>query len=251
MNRILFDKEEISPDDTAVFSGVRAEHVLSVLHGHIGQTLKTGVIDGLIGTSLIERIDPLPPNPETGLPQGRITVRCTHDAAPLPPWIDVILAPPRPRAFKRLIPQLAALGVRRIVLIGAEKTEKAFWGAQVLKPQLYRPLFIDGLMQAGTTALPTLTIEKSFRRYAVNGRLAADFPTPHRIAAHPGADHSLLSFGNPAQDGLPVLAVGPEGGWTDGELEILESLSFRRYSLGPRILRTDTALIALLARLMG
>ncbi len=247
MNRILFEPSEISPDGVATFSGTRAEHVLAVLHGHVGQTLKTGVVDGLIGTSTIETIEPLPPDPETKLPQGRITVRCTHNETPIPPWIDLILAPPRPRAFKRLLPQLASLGVRRMVLVGAEKTEKAFWGAQALKPEIYRPLFIDGLMQAGVTAMPKISMEKSFRRYATLGRLESDFPTPTRIVAHPGADNS--SHPVFSADDIPVLAVGPEGGWTDEEIAILESLSFRRYSLGPRILRTDTALIALLARL--
>ena len=47
-----------------------------------------------------------------------------------------------------------------------------------------------------------------------------------------------------------MLAVGPEGGWTDAEVGLLEDKGFARMSLGPRILRTDTALIALLSRLM-
>jgi len=250
MNRIIFEQSEIAPDGRATFSDARAEHVLAVLHGVVGQTLKTGVVDGPVGTSTIEDITPLPPDPATGLPQGRITVRVSHNTAALPPWIDLILAPPRPRAFKRLLPQLAALGVRRIVLVGAEKVEKAFWGAQVLKPEVHRPLLLDGLMQAGVTAMPIISIEKSFRRYTMSGRLAADFPTSVRIVAHPGADHSPPSSAPSTPDELPVLAVGPEGGWTDSEIALLESLSFRRHSLGPRILRTDTALIALLAQLM-
>ena len=47
-----------------------------------------------------------------------------------------------------------------------------------------------------------------------------------------------------------MLAVGPEGGWTDEEVGMLEEKRFARMSLGPRILRTDTALIALISRLM-
>jgi 16S rRNA (uracil1498-N3)-methyltransferase len=46
------------------------------------------------------------------------------------------------------------------------------------------------------------------------------------------------------------LAVGPEGGWTDDEVSLLEEKGFARYSLGPRILRTDTALVSLLSQLM-
>ena len=46
--------------------------------------------------------------------------------------------------------------------------------------------------------------------------------------------------------GRTLLAVGPEGGWNAFELDLLESRGFRRISLGPRPLRTDTACIALL-----
>ena len=41
MNRILFESGEIS-DGIAVFGGVRAQHVVKVLHGEVGQVLKTG-----------------------------------------------------------------------------------------------------------------------------------------------------------------------------------------------------------------
>ena len=55
MNRILFEKSEIT-DDIATFCRERAEHVMNVLHGEVGQILKTGEIDGKIGTSEIVEI---------------------------------------------------------------------------------------------------------------------------------------------------------------------------------------------------
>ena len=266
MNRILFEPGEVSPDGTAVFGGPRAEHVLNVLHGEVGQVLKTGVVDGPVGTSVVESIEPLPPDPATGLAQGRIAVRCTHAGAAVAPWADLLLAPPRPRAMKRLRPQLGQMGVGRIVLVGAEKVEKAFWGAQLLKPEVYRPLLLDGLMQAGTTALPTIQVEKSFRHYLEKGRFAADFAdSGRRVLAHPyvrapeaGAQPGWKgaqsgSGGAPApgaRERRTLVAIGPEGGWTDAEVALLEAHGFDRLSLGPRILRTDTAAIALLARLM-
>ena len=235
MNRILFEPGEIR-DGRATFSDARAEHVLNVLHGTEGQTLKTGILDGPVGTSVIERIE-----------GNAVTVRCTHETPPLQPWLDLILAPPRPRAMKRLLPQLASLGVRRIVLVGAEKVEKAFWGAQLLKEEIYRPLLIDGLQQAGTTSVPTIHIAKNFKRF-LDFQFDSDFggQSP-RILAHP----SPLRGQSPTLRGQsPVLAVGPEGGWTDAEVGLLEEKGFARMSLGPRILRTDTALIALISRLM-
>jgi RsmE family RNA methyltransferase len=44
-----------------------------------------------------------------------------------------------------------------------------------------------------------------------------------------------------------LLAVGPEGGWTDFELQLLETHGFQPFGMGSRTLRTDTACISLLA----
>lgn len=239
MNRILFERGEIV-DGVATFGGARAEHVLNVLHGEVGQILKTGEIGGLNGTSEIVRIG----RGDDGAPQ--VAVRVSHAEEPLPSWIDLVLAPPRPRAMKRLLPQLATLGVGRIVLVGAEKVEKDFWGATLLKEENWRPLFVDGLMQAGTGVMPTLELRRGFRRF-VRDELDKMFPTANRIVAHPYEDGCGESAEVPS--GRPLLAIGPEGGWTDGEVELMEGRGFRRLSLGPRILRTDTATVAALARL--
>ena len=264
MNRILFETDEIV-NGVATFGGERAEHVMKVLHGEVGQVLKTGEINGPIGTSVITGISRLP----SSVSSPEITVACSHAGQSLQPWIDLILAPPRPRVMKRLLPQLATMGVGRIFLVGAKKVEKDFWGATLLKPENYRPLLIAGLMQAGTSILPTLETRRNFRKF-VNEELDALWPNATRIVAHPygGGDED---FRRETEDlrrletldgrrGLksnvsgplprPLLAIGPEGGWTDEEVTLLEEHGFARYSLGSRILRTDTATVALLAQLM-
>ena len=232
MNRILFESSEIA-DGVATCSDARAEHILAVLHGEVGQTLKTGELDGRIGTGEIVSIE------------GRtVSVKVSHTEESLRPWCDLVLAPPRPRVMKRLLPQLASLGVGTIVLVGAKKVEKDFWGATLLKEENYRPLLVDGLMQAGTSVVPRMETRRNFRRF-VGDELDSLFPTANRVVGHPGGATNA-----PAQKpGRLLLAVGPEGGWTDDEVSLLESHGFSRYSLGSRILRTDTALVALLARL--
>ena len=235
MNRILFEHDEIR-DGVAVFGGERAEHVLKILHGEVGQTLKVGEVDGKIGTGEI-----------TAIAGGEITVRVDLTDAALPTWVDLILAPPRPRVMKRLLPQLATLGVGRLVLVGAKKVEKDFWGATLLQEANYRPLLVDGLMQAGTTELPRLELRRGFRRFVAD-ELETMFPTANRVVAHPYAAGAPSAGGR--KEGRLLLAIGPEGGWTDDEVALLEEHGFARYSLGARILRTDTAAIALLAQLM-
>ena len=238
MNRILFEPAEIA-GDLATFGGARAEHVRTVLHGEVGQILKTGELDGPIGTGEIVEMG------------ESIRVRVRHTDVPLPPWVDLVLAPPRPRVLKRLLPQLATLGVGRIVLVGAKKVEKDFWGATLLKEEIYRPLLVDGLMQGCVSSrVPTLETRRNFRKF-VTDELDALFPTVSRLVAHPyGADGGGAANGAQSGAGRLLLAIGPEGGWTDEEVALLEAHGFSRHSLGPRILRTDTATVALLAQLM-
>ena len=149
--------------------------------------------------------------------------------------------------MKRLLPQLATMGVGRIVLVGAQKVEKDFWGATLLKEENYRPLLIDGLMQGGTSILPKIECWKSFNRFLREG--LSSFATTERIVAHPYVEEVVVGSGS-GREGKPLLAIGPEGGWTDEEVAKLIENGFRGYSLGSRILRTDTATIALLAQLM-
>ena len=244
MNRILFEKDEIV-DGIATFGGERAEHVMNVLHGEVGQILKTGEIGGFIGTGVITGIT----RPLSSVSSPEITVACSHDKRSLRPWVDLILAPPRPRVMKRLLPQLATMGVGRIFLVGAKKVEKDFWGATLLKPENYRPLLIDGLMQAGTSILPTLETRRNFRKF-VKEELDTLWPEAKRIVAHPYDGNRTIEQPERSNNRAILLAVGPEGGWTDEEVTLLEEHGFARYSLGSRILRTDTATIALLAQLM-
>jgi len=244
VNRILFEKEEVS-DGIAAFDDVRAEHVLNVLHGEVGQVLRTGEVDGPIGTSEILEIS----RPTSPAARPVVKVRCCHVGKSMSPWVNLILAPPRPRVMKRLLPQLATMGVGRIFLVGAKKVEKDFWGATLLKPENYRPLLVDGLMQAGTSVLPTLETRRNFRKF-VNEEIDALFGAGPRIVAHPYGDKAPVAASPDPRYPSLLLAVGPEGGWTDDEVALLESRGFARYSLGARILRTDTATIALLARLM-
>ena len=255
MNRILFETDEIR-DGVATFGGARAEHVMNVLHGEVGQVLKTGEINGPIGTGVIKSIetlccDDLSSDQPTNRPTDhvRISVSVCHEEESLRPWIDLILAPPRPRVMKRLLPQLATMGVGRIFLVGAKKVEKDFWGATLLKPENYRPLLIDGLMQAGTSILPTLETRRNFRKF-VKEELDGLWPMSRRIVAHPYGDTSVSSSSLVPRPSSLLLAVGPEGGRTDEEVALLEEHGFARYSLGSRILRTDAATVALLAQLM-
>ena len=70
------------------------------------------------------------------------------------------------------------------------------------------------------------------------------------LVAHPEAGEGLKQALGTEISGRTLLAVGPEGGWVDFEIDKFIEQSFVPVSMGERVLRTDTAVVALLAQLM-
>ena len=239
MNRILFEPAEDRGGEVRL-AGPRAHHVWAVLQAQPGETVRAGEIGG-------DRYD-----------EAEVVVSTPSECIlrlgePSPPLLrsswDLLLALPRPKCLRRLWPQIAALGPERVYLTAAEKVEKDYWGSTFLRPEVYAPLLREGIEQSGDTIIPAVEVHRRLkplvedvlpRRYAEGRRLVAHPPRAGAPAAAPKA---------PAAKGTGIVAVGPEGGWSDYELRMFEAAGFRRVSLGPRVLRTDTAVVALLAQL--
>lgn len=67
----------------------------------------------------------------------------------------------------------------------------------------------------------------------------------------PDADARSLAELGLAPDAVVVLAIGPEGGWSARDLQVLGEAGFDGLRLGPRVLRTETAGITAIAALQG
>ena len=70
-----------------------------------------------------------------------------------------------------------------------------------------------------------------------------------RIVAHPGVHRSVADAVRGREGERVLVAVGPEGGWNDFELNLLAHRGFIAVGMGARPLRSDTATIALLSLL--
>ncbi len=178
-------------------------------------------------------------------PRWKWHVSSRSDAPPVPP-VDVLLALPRPKVMRRLWAPLAALGVGRIVLTNAARVERHYFDTHVLEVGTYRPLLIEGLQQARDTRVPVVSIHRQFR-VLVEDELDRLCPQRARLVAQPGAARPPGDVLQTHAGERVLLAIGPEGGWNDFELGLLDAHGFRAVSLGPRVLRTDTACVALLA----
>ncbi|MEG2415516.1 MAG: RsmE family RNA methyltransferase [Kiritimatiellia bacterium] len=227
MNLILIEPSELV-DDRCVLTGHRAEHLRVFLHAAPGTVFQVGILEGAIGQGTVLAVT---------AEAVTFSVRC--EETPLAPWFDLVLALPRPRSLKRILFQTAAMGVRNIFLIGAQKVEKSYFSMHLLRPEEYRPVLIDGLMQGKTTRVPQVSIVPRFGE--LWERLPADVGL--RLIANPASERVSFS----SQKGPVLIAVGPDGGWTESENAAFLAHGFYPLTLGARPLRTDTAVIALAA----
>lgn len=236
MNLVLLEPSEIGADGRAVLSDARAAHLRDVLKVKPGSTVRIGALDGPRGTAVVENAD-----------AAAVVLTCELEGdAPPHPRVDLLLALPRPKVMRRLWAQLAAVGVGRIILANAYKVERVYFDTHWLGPETYRPLLIEGLQQAQDTRLPEVTIHRQLK-VLVEDELEALCPGALRLLADPGATQRIGGLAAPGPSARVLLAVGPEGGWTEYERKLQQDHGFRAVGIGARSLRSDTACIALLA----
>lgn len=236
MNLLLVDLRDAVGDEIIV-TGRRAEHLLKVLKVAPGDTVRVGIVNGLIGTGRVMAID------RGGV---RLVVELTQQPV-CDLHIELILALPRPIMLQRILKQATVLGVRRFHLIRSRRVEKSFFHSPVLESEKIRALLLEGMEQAMDTWLPEVQIHHQFKPFVEDVLPILD---GQGLIADPGGAGSLAGIpvsGEPGQRLL--LAVGPEGGWSDYELQCFAERGFYGFTMGNRILHVDTATVALLAQL--
>jgi RsmE family RNA methyltransferase len=146
--------------------------------------------------------------------------------------------------FRRTLQTCATLGVKELWLINSYKVEKSFWQTPWLQQPALRDNLVLGLEQARDTLMPRVHIRKLFKPF-VEDELPALLAGKQALVAHPGsAQPCPVHLQGPA-----VLCIGPEGGFTDYEVDKLQQAGCQAVHLGQRILRVETAVPVLVSRL--
>jgi len=233
MNLLLLNSNQIN-GTMAQINGRQLEHLQRVQGLEVGDSLRVGEINGLMGTGFITAIDSHCASLELQLD--------TPPPKPVP--ITLVLALPRPKMLRRILQTVASMGVKRIHLIHSARVEKSFWQSPFLSPENTLEQLILGLEQAKDTVLPEIYQHKLFKPF-VEDQLTAVIGNSRAIVAHPTATKSCpIAIGEPT-----TLIIGPEGGFIPYEINKLEALAIEPLSIGERILRVETAVPALISRL--
>jgi RsmE family RNA methyltransferase len=144
--------------------------------------------------------------------------------------------------LNRVVASVASLGIKRLFLINAWRVEKSYWKSPRLDDLGNQAIL--GLEQAKDTVAPSIELRRFFRPF-VEEELAAIARDTRALVAHPGASQECpRNLREPA-----TLAIGPEGGFIAEEIASLERIGFTAVHLGPRILRVETAVAAIIGRL--
>ncbi len=204
----------------------RVIHIKKILRACEGDSLDAGILGGAMGTAVIRSIRS----------DGAMEFTFQEEKAPpLPDPITLIIGVPRPPTARRLMKDLTSAGVGKMIFCATDLGEKSYLTSSLWVKEEYKTALMEGISQGKTTILPE--IQKLYSLY--KGIDQVDSDTDRLALDNMEAEASLKEY-KPVKSSS-CLAIGPERGWSDRERDMLRERGFTVYSLGNRVLRTETA----------
>jgi 16S rRNA (uracil1498-N3)-methyltransferase len=227
MTRRRWIADEFS-NNHAALTGAHAEHLAVVLRARVGQEFE--IVAGKSPRSgRIISVTPERVEFELGDMLSQVTV----------PRVCLLMAIFKFDRMEWAIEKCTELGVERIIPMIARRTEAHLGSASVKRVERWRRIAQQGAEQSRRIAPANI-----------------DSPLKLNLAAQTVADTRIILAENERQLSLKdalqshsstgelLLALGPEGGWADDELQLFSGNGWMSASLGPTILRAETAAIA-------
>lgn len=222
-----FYTPNLSPSGCAELIGQEARHLSRVMRRGVGDEVRLFDGRGLEVTATVTEID-----------KNRVTLAVVRELPPLPvpQEITLAVAVPKGERFRWLIEKCTELGVARIIPL---KCERSVVRPRDAKLDKMRQAVIEASKQCGRRELmtiePLFSLDEFFENSGQSRCLIAD-PSGQPLNGDLLAGTAPLCF-----------VIGPEGGFTESELEAPRARGETIVSLGSSILRIETAAIAVAA----
>ena len=231
MTRRRWIADEVSAD-RASLAGAHAEHLARVLRARVGQEFDI-VANGVVRRGRVSSI-------ADGKVEFELGPEISSNSAAVN--LTLLLAIFKFDRMEWVIEKATELGVSRIIPVIARRTDAHLASAAVKRAERWRRIVAQAAEQSRRTAPPELSDPVKLPAAAnLSGSLKIvlseaehDSSLPDIVRANEGANEALL-------------AIGPEGGWTEDELDLFRKEGWTSASLGPTILRAETAAIASVA----
>jgi|SRR5579872_543462 len=231
MTRRRWIADEVSGNQAAL-TGAHADHLIRVLRAHMGQEFDI-VANGVVRSGQVSEI---------GEQRVAFTLgeEISSEAAPVN--LTLLLAVFKFDRMEWAIEKATELGVTRIIPVIARRTDAHLATASMKRVERWRRIVMQAAEQSRRTSPPELSDPMKLRD-------AAGLPATLRVVLSEAEQETSLKDVVAARPNASevLLAIGPEGGWTEDELELLQKAGWISVSLGPTILRAETAAIAAIA----
>jgi 16S rRNA (uracil1498-N3)-methyltransferase len=227
MTRRRWIADEVS-GNLAALTGAHAEHLVRVLRTRPGQEFDI-VAEGVVRRGRVSTI------------QGsRVEFELGEEtpSQPLPLQLTLLLAIFKFDRMEWAIEKCTELGVSKIVPVIARRTDSHLASASVKRADRWRRIALQAAEQS-RRILPAEIASP------IQLQAALKLPANLKIVLSEAEQQTeLRDIARPAGEGEILLAIGPEGGWTEEELDSFQKDGWIAASLGPTILRAETAAIA-------
>jgi 16S rRNA (uracil1498-N3)-methyltransferase len=220
---------------TATLTGDQAAHLARVLRAEPGQIYDV-VANGFLHRAEITRVT-----------EDRVDFTLHEELesdAALP--LHLLLAIFKFDHFEWAIEKATELGITRITPILARRTEKHLALAATKRVERWRRIALESAKQSRRTGIPEIADPTQLKQALEHEK------GPTRILLSETEQTTTLTAAleasiQPTGDESVALAIGPEGGWTPEEITLFTQHDWQPVTLGPRILRAETAAIAAIA----
>ncbi|OIQ02422.1 MAG: 16S rRNA (uracil(1498)-N(3))-methyltransferase [Zetaproteobacteria bacterium CG06_land_8_20_14_3_00_59_53] len=229
--RIYLDAE-LHPGQEVVIPADQAHYLRHVMRLNSGDMLT--IFNGLGGESLASI---------SGLAKTYASCRiesCDAVNRELPFGVHIIQCANKSEKIETVLQKCTELGAAGFQIAASERSQFRLPEAKrEARLERWQKIIIEAAEQSGRTAIPSLAYRNS---------LADVQWQPQAFALHPVAALPFSAVrGDIASAAGISLAIGPEGGFSERDLQLLRAAGCRTLSFGPRIMRTETAAPALLA----
>ncbi|HEY1678355.1 MAG TPA: RsmE family RNA methyltransferase [Candidatus Sulfotelmatobacter sp.] len=227
MTRRRWIADEFS-ENQAALTGEHADHLIRVLRARIGQEFD-------ISTGARVRRARI-----TQISAGRVDFELREEVPVAPETnITLLLSIFKFDRMEWAIEKCTELGVSRIVPVIAHRTDSHLAAAAVKRVERWRRIATQATEQSRRASQPEIADPAPLRQ-------AADRCGAVRIVLAESEDQTTLGAALSANANAHAiaLAIGPEGGWTKDELDLFQQNEWISASLGPTILRAETAAVA-------
>ena len=234
---IFLIKEKV-PFLNLPITGGAASHIINVLKASEGDEIDIGTQNGPTGKAILSSISG---------EELKLVIKWnenhTNDLYP----VVLLVGLSRPQTCRKILEQASALGVNRIDFFISDKSEPSYRESRLWKTNEWREKIIKGTEQAFSTFIPgcdvwdsleecTSQLKSNSLRFAFDNYESVQ--TLEGLKSWKGRQHYTV-------------AVGAERGWSNQERTFLRENEFSLLSMGPRVLRQETAVVVALGQVMS